>query len=168
MLVFSSPIFFSYSQLSIVRMFVLKRVANAKYNIRVYTASSSLGGDWAQKGCCIGTLYHLVSTLRKLLVFKMIKITACMHACRYECTPWKFNTLKLVTGKDTSLAEIWQFWVSMVLHVRGVWILNIHMYDVCDMCVYHSTNIYIYICLEPKWPLFWLEKTLFWGVDLQK
>ncbi len=22
--------------------------------------------------------------------------------------------------------------------------------------------------LEPKWPLFWLEKALFWGVDLQK
>ena len=25
-----------------------------------------------------------------------------------------------------------------------------------------------YIYLEPKWPLFWLEKALFWGVDLQK
>ena len=28
-------------------------------------------------------------------------------------------------------------------------------------------NIMI-IYLEPKWPLFWLEKALFWGVDLQK
>ena len=27
---------------------------------------------------------------------------------------------------------------------------------------------YIYIYLEPKWPLFWLEKALFWRVDLQK
>ena len=25
-----------------------------------------------------------------------------------------------------------------------------------------------YLYLEPKWPLFWLEKALFWGVDLQK
>ena len=30
-----------------------------------------------------------------------------------------------------------------------------------------SLSIYIYI-LEPKWPLLWLEKALFWGVDLQK
>ena len=22
--------------------------------------------------------------------------------------------------------------------------------------------------LEPKWPLFWLEKAFFWGVDLEK
>ena len=25
---------------------------------------------------------------------------------------------------------------------------------------------FFYIYLEPKWPLFWLEKDLFWGVDL--
>ena len=29
-------------------------------------------------------------------------------------------------------------------------------------------KVYIYIYLEPKWPLFWLQKALFWGVDLQK
>ena len=27
---------------------------------------------------------------------------------------------------------------------------------------------WLYRFLEPKWPLFWLEKALFWGVDLQK
>ena len=27
--------------------------------------------------------------------------------------------------------------------------------------------MYAYIYLEPKWPLFWLEKALFWRVDLQ-
>ncbi len=29
-----------------------------------------------------------------------------------------------------------------------------------------TNNLYIH--LEPNWPLFWLEKDLFWGVDLQK
>ena len=28
--------------------------------------------------------------------------------------------------------------------------------------------VYIYIYLEPKWPLFWMEKTLFWRVQTQK
>ena len=28
--------------------------------------------------------------------------------------------------------------------------------------------VYIYIYLEPKWPLFWLERALFWRVNLQK
>ena len=32
---------------------------------------------------------------------------------------------------------------------------------------YNCMGIYIYIYLEPKWPLFWLEKALFWGVELQ-
>ena len=27
---------------------------------------------------------------------------------------------------------------------------------------------YVYIYLQPEWPLFWLEKSMFWKVDLQK
>ena len=31
-----------------------------------------------------------------------------------------------------------------------------------------SASSLLFIYLEPKWPLFWLEKSLVWGVDLQK
>ena len=30
----------------------------------------------------------------------------------------------------------------------------------------YITNVYIQIHLQPKWPLFWLKKTFFWGIDL--
>ena len=36
-----------------------------------------------------------------------------------------------------------------------------------DFWTIKSIIYYIYIHMEPKWPLFWLEKALFWGVDLQ-
>ena len=41
-------------------------------------------------------------------------------------------------------------------------IYNVYIYK------YIHTYIYIYTYLEPKWPLFWLEKAMFWRVDLQK
>ena len=37
-----------------------------------------------------------------------------------------------------------------------------------ELEVANVTKISTYIYLQPKWPLFWLEKALFWGVDLQK
>ena len=41
-----------------------------------------------------------------------------------------------------------------------------YVYTYVYTYVYFLKCLYIY--LEPKWPLFWLEKALFWGVDLQK
>ena len=31
-----------------------------------------------------------------------------------------------------------------------------------------SKYILLMVYLEPKWPLFWLKRSLFWRVDLQK
>ena len=46
----------------------------------------------------------------------------------------------------------------------------------CSMNPHLTNSLYIYICIymyiyiiqEVKWPLFWLERALFWRVDLQK
>ena len=54
-----------------------------------------------------------------------------------------------------------------------IWSINSVFFCSCDVDNVYNKYIYIYIykCiyiyLEPKWPLFWLEKALFWGLTLK-
>ena len=52
--------------------------------------------------------------------------------------------------------------------MEDIWTL-ISTHDFGDLGVYvYIIYFRFYIYLEPKWPLFWLEKALFWRVDLQE
>ena len=51
--------------------------------------------------------------------------------------------------------------------VLDAWSLGSKLSEI-DLGSPHVSLLRPYIYLEPKWPLFWLEKALFWGVDLQK
>ena len=58
------------------------------------------------------------------------------------------------TVKDASVINMFD------IFCRAYWGLQFDIYIIVYIYIY---NIYIY--LEPKWPLFWLEKTLFWRLQ---
>ena len=89
-------------------------------------------------------------------------------------------------GMDRTWLDYWELtflWHPLALFATciniGISLILYKHWDFCThapdrgnlTCVYNLFDIWctiIYTYLEPKWPLFWLEKAFFWGGDLQK
>ena len=66
-----------------------------------------------------------------------------MHACRYECTPWKFNILKLVIWKrHLPFRDLAILGIHVIACERC---MNIKYTHVCDICVCVSFNKCVHI-----------------------
>ena len=118
------------------------------------------------------------------MVSKPRLVSLSLHCNAIECPwlnyqpphTWQFRSEYVIFGV-MSLSNICFFWGWH--HVKSPCVSpgctrSLSLTTTYGQCINMNIHIYIYILyiyytyLEPKWPLFWLEKALFRGLDLQK
>ena len=130
-------------------------------------------------------LLHLQSKPSRYRVFLRIYSCYCWWSTPAKQLSWRdFHLNQLICYKYLKISHV--FYSNFLQHFLDLnwwenWRNDQHLSTLpsCEVTSRQSFeddfplstragHYYVSVYLEPKWPLFWLEKALFWGVDLQK